>query len=270
MNTLLDLCRVYHAYIKINLLKQFQYKMELLIWLIGRVLEPVIYLVVWTTVAQANGGAVGIFTTGDFAAYFLAEMLVNDATYTVFMWEYEYRVRNGALSSMLLRPLHPLHADLAETISTKFLTSLVMLPTAAFLMIAFQPALHLSLWTIVAFIPALVLAFALRFLMEWTLAMAAFWTTRVTAINQLYFVVMLFLSGQMTPLSLLPAPIEVLAMVLPFRWVVAFPIELLLGRLTPTSALSGLAAQGAWLLFMLAMLTYVWRTAVRRYSAVGA
>ena len=59
--------------------------------------------------------------------------------------------------------------------------------------------------------PALALAFAVRFLIEWTLALAAFWITRVMAVNQIYFVAMLFLSGQAAPLALLPAPVQALA-----------------------------------------------------------
>ena len=260
----------YLAYVKLFLLKQFQYQAELLIWLIGRVLEPVLYLVVWSTVASANGGSVDTFTVGDFAAYFIAEMLVNYATYTAVMWEYEYRVRNGALSAMLLRPLHPIHADLAETLANKLLTMVVILPAAMLLMLIFKPALHLDLWTMLTFVPALLLAFALRFLMEWTLAMAAFWTARVSAINATYFAVMLFLSGQMTPLALLPTPIQTLATLLPFRWVIAFPIELFLGRLTPPEMGVGIAMQAIWLFCMLALLMCVWRRGIQRYSAIGA
>jgi ABC-2 type transport system permease protein len=122
---------------------------------------------------------------------------------------------------------------------------------------------------VAAFVPALALAFIVRFLVEWTLAMAAFWTTRITAINQMFFVVMLFLSGQIAPLELMPRPVQVAATLLPFRWMVSFPVELLLGRLTPGETLTGLAAQLVWLALSLMTLTFVWRAGARRYSAVG-
>ena len=120
------------------------------------------------------------------------------------------------------------------------------------------------------FIPSLVLAFLVRFLLEWTLAQAAFWTTRVSAINQTYFVVMLFLSGQIAPLALLPQPIQVMSMLLPFRWLISFPIELFLGRLTPGQALLGLGAQAAWLVVSFVLMRTVWRAGIRAYTAVGA
>jgi ABC-2 type transport system permease protein len=263
------LLAIYHAYLKLAWLKQLQYRAELLIWLISRVLEPVIYLMVWTAVARSNGGTVQGVTAGDFAAYFIVEMLVTSATYTALMWEYEYRVRDGTLSRMLLQPVHPIHADLAECLAGKVLTVLVLLPVAGFLVIAFRPTFHLVPWSILLFLPTLCLAFALRFVMEWVLAMAAFWTTRVTAVNFLYFGALLLFSGALAPLALLPMPMYTLALLLPFRWVVSFPIEVLLGRLTPQEVVTGFAEQAFWLVCMVALLMQVWHVGVRRYAGVG-
>ena len=86
----------------------------------------------------------------------------------------------------------------------------------------------------------------------------------------MYFVVMLFLSGQIAPLALLPYPIQIISMLLPFRWIISFPVELLLGRLTLSGALIGLAAQAAWLIVSLVLVKIVWRAGIRIYSAVGA
>jgi ABC-2 type transport system permease protein len=197
-------------------------------------------------------------------------MLVNHVTFSWIMFEYDYRVRQGTLSFALLRPVHPIHADIADNVAFKLITLPMMLLAAAILALAFRPTLHWVPWAVAAFVPALVLAFLVRFLVEWTLALAAFWTTRVSAINQMYFVVTLFLSGQVAPLSLFPLPLQVIASLLPFRWMIAFPVELLLGRLTPVQALTGFVAQGIWLALSLALLRSVWRAGVRIYSAVGA
>ena len=267
MRALLD---VYVQQFKTTLASQLQYRAALVIWMLGHVLDPLIYLVVWSTVSRSSGGSVGGFTTGEFAAYFVVLMLVNHATFSWLMWEYDYRIRHGTLSFALLRPVHPIHADIADNVSFKLITFVFMLPIAIGLAIVFRATLHLSPWAVAAFAPALLLAFLVRFFLEWTLAMVAFWTTRVSAINQMYFVVALFLSGQVAPLSLFPFPIQVAAAILPFRWTIGFPVELLLGRLTPIEALTGLAVQAAWLALSLALLRLVWRAGVRVYSAVGA
>jgi ABC-2 type transport system permease protein len=266
MRALLD---YYRAQLKTTVALQLQYRVAMVIWLIGTVLQPVIYLVVWTNVARA-GGEIGGYSAGDFAAYFIALMLVDHLTFSWIFYEFEYRIRQGQLSPLLLRPIHPIHKDIAENVTYKLLTATVLWPTAAGLALVFHPTAQLAPWALAAFVPALLLGFGVRFLVEWTLALAAFWITRVSALNAMYFVLTLFLSGQMAPLALFPEPVRLAASLLPFRWMVAFPVELLIGRLTPAEALRGLAAQILWLALSLVLLRLAWRRGVRRYSAVGA
>ncbi|HEY5984584.1 MAG TPA: ABC-2 family transporter protein [Anaerolineales bacterium] len=247
-----------------------QYRASLFIWMIGHVLEPLVYLVVWSVVAESGGGSAGGYTTAEFAAYFIVLMLVENTSYTWIMYEYDYRVREGLLSPALLRPVHPIHADIADNISSKAITMPFMLVVAVVLAAIFHPVMSPRGWALLAAIPALVLAFLLRFLLEWTLAQAAFWTTRVSAINQSYFVLVLFLSGQVAPLSLFPHALQIAASILPFRWMLGFPVELILGRLSPTDALLGLAAQVVWVGLAYGLMRVIWRAGIRLYSAVGA
>ena len=102
----------------------------------------------------------------------------------------------------------------------------ILVVVAAGLALVFKPSFAFQWWAVLAFIPALILAFLVRFLLEWTLALSAFWTTRVNAINQVYFTLMLFLAGQIAPLTLFPRWIQVIADILPFRWMLGFPVEL--------------------------------------------
>ncbi len=265
-----DLLVLYRAQFKTTIAEQFQYRGALAIWLIGLILEPVIYLSVWSTVAQSQGGAVDGFTAADFAAYYLVALVVSQATFTWIMWEMEYWIRQGSLSPLLVRPVHPIHRHIANNLTFKLLTMAILVPVVLVLSIVFRPNFTLSAWTLLAFVPALALAMALRFAIEWTLASLAFWVTRVTAINQLYFVIFLFLSGFAAPLDLLPGPVRTLAEWLPFYRMLGFPVELLLGRLSPTQALLGFSAQLAWLGIALLLLNVTWAKGVRQYSAVGA
>lgn len=264
------LAPLYLQQFKTTFASMVQYRASLFIWMIGHVLEPLVYLVVWSAVAEGGGGSAGDYTTAQFAGYFIVLMLVENVSYTWIMYEYDYRIREGLLSPALLRPVHPIHADIADNISSKAITMPFMLVVAAILSAVFRPELRPQLWACAAAIPALGFAFLLRFLLEWTLAQAAFWTTRVSAINQSYFVLVLFLSGQVAPLSLFPHALQVAAYILPFRWMLGFPVELLLGRLTPTETLIGLAVQAVWVAIAFGLMRLVWRAGIRLYSAVGA
>jgi ABC-2 type transport system permease protein len=266
----LVLLKAYRAYFRKTFAVQLQYRASLAIWLIGSILEPTIYLVVWSTVAQASGGSVGGFTAGDFAAYYIVMMFVDHLTFTWIMWEYDYRIRMGQLSTMLLRPIHPIHEDIADNLTYKVLTLIVLLPVAGLLIWLFQPTLDTNLWAVAAFVPALLLSFLVRFLLGWSLAMIAFWTTRISALNGSFFVVELFLSGRIAPLDVLPAGLRTVAGFLPFRWNLSFPVELMLGRLTPQETMIGLGMQLLWLGISLLLMRFIWRAGVRKYAAFGS
>ena len=261
---------IYKGYFKTAIAVQFQYRAAMIIWLIGGVVEPLMYLVVWTTVAAQQGGTVGSFTAGDFAAYYIAMMLVNHFTFSWIMWEYDYRIRSGDFSTVLLKPIHPIHSDIADNLGYKVLTLIVYLPAVGLLVWFFQPTWNFVGWAVAATLPALIFAFLMRFFLEWGLAMSAFWTTRTGAVNQVYFVSLLFFSGRLAPLEFFPQPIQTLAAALPFRWMLAFPVELALGRLTPQEALVGVGIQLAWIVVGFVLMRAAYRAGIRRYAAYGS
>ena len=260
---------LYRAFLRTSILDNIQYRASGMIWMIGAVLEPVIFLVVWSTVAESKGGEVGGYTPAQFAAYYIILMAINHLTFTWIMQTFQYRVQYGNLSHELLRPVHPIHGDISDNIAYKIIQMTIMIPAVAILILIFDPVFELDPWRTLAVIPVIVLAAMTRFLLEWTLALAAFWTTRITAINQAYFVVIMFLSGRVAPLALLPDWLQSIATALPFYYIVAFPVDLLLGKTPAGAVLWNILILAFWLLGALLLISLVWSVAVKRYSAVG-
>jgi ABC-2 type transport system permease protein len=263
------LLEIYRANLRINWIVQFQYRVALMIWMLWLVLEPIIYLSVWSSVARSQGGAVGGFTPRDFAAYYITVMVVMHFTQIWHMWEYDYIVRQGLMSARLMRPLHPIHTDATQNISYKVMMLIVIIPAVILLTLLFRPTFSTELWAALAFIPAVTLAGVLAFILGWCVAMAAFWTTRIIAINEVYFVMMFILAGQFAPLDLLPRFVQQIAAVTPFRYIIAFPVELAIGRLTVEQTLNNFAAQMVWIAVALFLLRFIWKASVRRYTAFG-
>jgi ABC-2 type transport system permease protein len=139
------------------------------------------------------------------------------------------------------------------------------------LLIGFTFNVRLSppLWSALAFIPAVVLAGLLRFFVQFGLSCLAFWTTQLDASWRTYMVVQTFLGGFLAPLALMPPVLQLLATILPFRWIFTFPIELMLGRLNWTQALQGFGAQITWVVLSFVLMHVTWNAGVRRYAAVG-
>jgi ABC-2 type transport system permease protein len=259
----------YLTSMRIAIATQFQYRVANYFYMIGMVAEPVIYLVVWSTIARQQGGEVGGITPGQFAAYYIVWTLVRNMNIIFTPYGWEERIRTGELSGMLLRPMHPIHADLGFFAGWKFVVIVLWLPIAAVLSLLFQPDLQPRLINVVVFAFAIWGAYLIRSVNYWILGMVTFWTTRVGPIFQLVFTAELLLSGRLVPLSLMPDSAQRLADVLPFKWTFGFPIEALVGHLPESELIGGLAMQALWVAIGAIGVRVVWRFAIRHYGAVG-
>ncbi|MGD8858434.1 MAG: ABC-2 family transporter protein [Myxococcales bacterium] len=264
------LARTYAALLRVAIAEQIQYRASALVWMLGMILEPIIYLVVWSTVAESRGQAVAGYDARDFAAYYLGFFVANHLTFTWVMEVFQYRIQEGALSFELLRPLHPIHADIVANVAYKLVMLVVLVPVAFAIALYFDPRLSPEPWALALLPVALPLAFVSRFLIEWSVALSAFWTTRTSAVNRAYYSVNLFLSGRAAPIAVLPDWLGAAASHLPFYAALGFPVELALGRLSPQEATRGIALQLFWVACALGLMAVVWGRAVRRFSAVGS
>jgi ABC-2 type transport system permease protein len=248
---------------------QFQYRVAQYFYMLGMVAEPVIYLVVWSSVARSSGGAVNGITAGEFAAYYIVWTLVRNMNVVFGAPFWEWRIREGQLSGQLLRPLHPLHYDVAYFGGWKVINILLWLPIAVVLTAVFHPALHPSALDVVVFCIAIWGAYLVRTMVQSTIGMLNFWTTRGAAIFDLYMATELLLSGRLVPLRLMPGWVQTLANFLPFKWTFGYPIESLVGNLSTRDLLLGLGAQAIWFGILLVVFRFAWRAAIRHFSAVG-
>jgi ABC-2 type transport system permease protein len=260
----------YATQMRTAVVAQLQYRVAQYFYMLGMVAEPVIYLVVWSTIAEQHGGAVNGITAGQFAAYYIVWTLVRNMNIVFGAPFWEWRIREGRLAGDLLRPLNILHYDLAYFAGWKFVVVALWIPIALGLSAVFHPDLHPSALQIVVFIVAIWGAYFVRTMFQATIGMLNFWTTRGAAVFDLYMAIEMLLSGRLVPLKLMPGWVQTLADFLPFKWTFGFPIESLVSDMSTRSLLLGLGAQVMWTAIGYVLFTFAWRAAIKRFSAVGA
>jgi ABC-2 type transport system permease protein len=261
--------RLYGAQIVASMKVEFEYRVAVMIWLVSLFVEPLVYIGVWSAIARMQGGTVGGYTPQQFAAYYLAYLFVRQAAAAQNPVNFAWRIQHGTMSGMLLRPVHPLHMDIGENLGGKILSTTLVIPPLVILALLYQADFHPPLWALAAFVPALIMAWMIRFIIQWAISSVAFFTTRVHAIWQTYVVAHNFLGGAIAPIQLLPLPLQALAAVMPFRWIFHFPLELLIGRLDVQQTLEGFAAQIVWIMGSFVVMLLIWNAGVKRFSAVG-
>ncbi|AFZ57833.1 ABC-2 family transporter protein [Anabaena cylindrica FACHB-243] len=254
----LTLLSVYYAYM-------LEYRSELVLWILSGSL-PIILMGVWIKAAQ--GGQFSL-TSIDFARYFFAVFLVRQMTVVWVIFDFEREVIEGKLSPRLLQPIDPGFHHLANHVSERFARMPFVFLLIGFFFLLYPQAFWLpSLPNLFLFSLASLLAFALRFLIQYTFAMFSFWTERATALESFWFLFFLFLSGMIAPLEVFPEAVRNVVMFTPFPYLIHFPASILVGL--PVDLTRGFLSILGWLLVFMGANRLLWRAGLKRYSGMGA
>jgi len=251
--------------------EQWQYRANLIMYILYWLVSPIIYLAVWTSIANVKGDVNG-FTANDFITYYMILLIADQLTSNIIIHIFAYKIQDGTLSGDLIVPIHPLlNKSLVYDVAYKVLNLMVLTPIWIALALLFKPDFaSVTLSGILLAIPAVLLGYAINFLLSGTITSLAFWTTRVYSIHEFYYALVLLFAGQFVPLKLMPALIQTIAHYLPFQLYMYFPIQLVQGNLSTEEIVQGYATGFIWLMVGAILFRWVWQEGVKRYSAVGA
>ncbi|MFM8367773.1 MAG: ABC transporter permease [Chloroflexota bacterium] len=256
---------------QVNWAEQWQYRANLLMYLMYWLVSPIIYLAVWTSIANVKGDVNG-FTANDFITYYMVLLICDQVTSNIIIHTFAYKIQDGSLSGELIKPVHPmLTSALVNNVAFKMLSMMGLTPIWVILYFLFKPDFsNVAFQNVLLAIPVMVIAFLIGYLLSATITALAFWTTRIYSIHEFYFALILLFSGQFVPLPLMPKVIQDIAQYLPFQLLLYFPIQLILGKLSADQIVMGYVMAGVWLVLAAFLFNIVWRNGVKRYSAVGA
>src|SRR5512136_1361558 len=120
--------RIYRRFWEVNWYEQWQYRANLLMYLLYWLISPVVYLAVWTTIANSQGSVNGL-TANDFITYYLTLLIIDQLTSDITIHILAYKIQDGTLAGDLLRPAHPILTNtLVYNVAFKALSFIVLLP----------------------------------------------------------------------------------------------------------------------------------------------
>ena len=120
--------QIYRRFWQVNWAEQWQYRANLLMYLLYWLVSPVVYLAVWITIANSQGSVNGL-TANDFVTYYLTLLIVDQLTSEITIHILAYKIQDGTLSGDLLRPVHPiLTSTLVNNLAFKALTFMALHP----------------------------------------------------------------------------------------------------------------------------------------------
>jgi len=263
--------RKYWILIKTSWLRQLVYRSTVYAYRLGNIVDLLFQVAIWTAVFKTTSSVYG-YNYDEMITYVMIGWLINFLTSNYGIEDVVSRnIQYGELNIYLVRPLSYLKSLVAMSlgrISIALFSGIVMQIIFIFIFRHhIVPPAHLI--DILLIIIIVFLGYFTRLLLSILFGLIAFWVTDVSGLNSFYGIFVKFLSGGYAPLTLLPIMIYKISLFFPFAYIVFFPTQLYLGKVTTLEGLKGILIEITWLAALYIVIKIVWNRGLKKYEGVG-
>jgi ABC-2 type transport system permease protein len=230
--------------------------------------------VAWFIVLAMFSGAdrIGGFSRDGMLLYFVAVILVARLVRSSDLeWAIADDIYQGALSRYLVYPANFAVLKYATQIGALLPAMIQVVLFGAWVpfVLGIPEGIRITPGTAAMCLGSLAMANLLHFMSCVPLQLVAFWADNCWSLMVAHRIVASLLGGLLLPLSLFPAWSQTALAALPFRYLFAFPVDVLLGRVSAGEYAAGMAIAAAWCGIFAAVSAVVWRRGTLQYTGVG-
>ncbi|HOI91804.1 MAG TPA: ABC-2 family transporter protein [Candidatus Rifleibacterium sp.] len=248
----------------------FTYRGMMLIQAVRLILLPLVLAAAWLSIQKT---AENPYSDADYLLYYLLVPVILNLTDSRLVFRFPMAVRDGSLSRELLKPFPPLSGYALESIANNLIQLIYLLPFTLLAGYAISDRLqlgHLNLQLLLYTLLAILLGGLVRMLISGSISLVGFWLEDVTTLNLiLNGGIWALLGGMIVPVATFPQHIRCIAEMLPYRYMLSFPIEIVTGRLSQAQILQGFAVCLFWSLLFALIMRFIWKRGLKVYAAYG-
>ncbi len=268
MTDLVQFASVAFVEFRLALSSEFAYKWQVLIWVISDTIQPIIFAVLWSAVAMTGTRD---FTAGDMISYYFMVMIVSRLTQDWSIQFVSNSIIAGDFSKYLVRPFNYLSEMFGISLAVRTLRIVIMLPLIIVGNFLLKDHLNYVIDpnSLILFFFSLCIGFALNFVLGNIFALLAIFIKQIVGLRALYVNFLSILSGEYIPLKVLAVGTFFLFEVLPFRYTLSFPIEIISDDLSVSQVQRGFLISIIWLIVLIVLYNIVYKIAIKKYESEG-
>lgn len=247
------------------------YRFDSIIYTLAGVVTPLLGLFIW--LAVKNSSPQLAYQNDQIVFYFLAAAFCGAVTNAWGAYFIATDIRDGSISGYLTRPFSILENfatnNIAEKVFKVAFLSLVLTIVWNFFSYSYHLFLPIHFEMIPLAVLALLMAAWMMILLDVCMGFCAFWFHDVDFITGAFFTAEVLFSGKIVPLVFFPDYLQIISILLPFRYAVSFPIELALGQLNLTQIGLGFTILIFWTLLFGYLQKQLYLNGTKRYGGYG-
>jgi ABC-2 type transport system permease protein len=264
--------RKYGSIMRLALIERLTHRGDFLLRWIIELVSMATSILLWEAIFQgASQESLSGFNSRHMIAYILLIHVGRLFGMTGLALRFAHEIRDGTLKRYLLQPVDLVFYHLAYW--TGYRLAFIAISSLPYCIVVLICCEYLDGFpqpsTLAAYVASLLLGYLVSFFFEAIMGLSGFWLLEVTGFVYSVNAVTFFVSGQMLPLDLLPAPWEGMLKALPFQYAGYFPAMVFLGRVQGKELWYGLLVELTWALVFIGITRWLLRRGLQRYSAYG-
>lgn len=241
------------------------------IWFMLSVVNALIFLALWKGSVLKNSGSMTMWDSFSLSSYFF--LLIVGGSLMAYVEDDVARedIQEGGIARYLLRPYSYIGFKFLEGTPFRILRILYGILTLAAFTFFYGRLFSLPTdpWAIAGALGLATLALVMSFIFKMIIGILAFWLTDINGLYLFLDITILIFAGFIMPIGLYPPLMERIAYLLPFSYMIYFPVLALMGKLNGVETFRVLGIQLFWIAALWTVYTQLWRAGIKKYSGVG-
>ncbi|MBI1982159.1 MAG: ABC-2 family transporter protein [Candidatus Levybacteria bacterium] len=262
--------RAYLLVIKNTWEETITYRLNFVMWRVRVLLQILTLYFLWLAIVPDKASIFG-YDQSQILTYILGTSIFSSIILSTRSHEIGEQINKGDLSNFLIRPFNYFFYWFARDLGDKAMNILFATVELTMLFFILRPPILIQtdyIFIIFALFSA-VFALILYFLFNVLLGFLGFWSPETWAPRFIFTIVIGFFAGGLFPLDILPKAIFSVFQLLPFPYLLYFPLKLYLGKLSLIEMYSGIFISIFWILTLYFAAKLIWERGLRLYTAQG-
>lgn len=243
----------------------------MIIYSLSTALIPLLGLALWFTTSNFSNLP---YTKFELLAYFMAVLYVGTATGMWQSWYINESINNGNFSAYIIKPISIFERYLTELLSDasyKVMVISLLLPISyIFIPREVWGQFSINFVSLSLFAVSVIVGFMVLFFIELSIGLSSVWFYDIDFLKGSIDVTNLLFAGKFVPLVFLPPFLSNVAIFLPFRYAVSFPVEILLHRLSNQAIIFGFTIEFFYFAVTFIIYNLILKMFLKNYKGYGA
>ena len=253
----------FFSIITVSLKASSAYKIKLFFYSLTGIAQFISYYYLWNSLYNGKGTYNG-FTGDTILAYFVVSFFIQSLIPRWITMEIGWGVKRGEIINVFLKPVGFRMYYLLYAFGDVIFTLMFMGIPIAFIAGISSGVIPCS--NILLFILTLILSYGIAFNLFYLVGLTSFIVTNIWGIFLTFDLINLFLSGALLPLRFMPDWLLAFIKILPFRYIVDFPVFV---WLTGKADISEVIIQILWFILLSILTKFVYKRAIAKLDIFG-